>query len=354
MAKGARARQGRKPAAGKAGKGRSAAKSSAGKGSKRPRAVAKLRLPRQTAVRLRLLARKGANLDKAAAEVGLEVEQLTAALADRPKLAEAWARGRLLHDVEQLARTGASYEEAAGYLETPAADFEALVTTDPQLRDVWQRARIGAVAAVAAKLYQQATEGSVRAVQSLLSRLSRDTGRPEVNFSALGVSETATAMGVSRQTIHAWARKGAPRNADGSFHLPALCRWRVDQAVLEVGPASGDGSEADPLRAVKARRLTMELAAETGRLLDRSSVIAGLANRARHQAAALDADAVALSARLEGKTRQQIQRILTDRFAVYRRRLADVPAELKLPPAAERRLGELLADLAEPKGAETP
>ena len=314
---------------------------------KAPKAAPRVRLPKGATETLRKLARKGESVAEAAVVIGVTADQLTGLLRDRPKVAQAWERGRLVYNVEQLARTGSSYEEAETYLKMAAGEFEVLVTRDPELHDTWRQARVAAAQAVAVTMYKNAQEGGVQAAKSMLERLSRDAGGArEVNFLALSVNDTSKAFGMSRQTLHAWKTKGAPCNADGSFHLPALVRWRINQVMLDAGPAAGGESEtAGGYRKMKTRLLEVQYNKELGELLDRRSVIAGLVNRVRHQTSVMDADTKALAAAMEGKSVQQVAGILTKRFAAYRKAMADVPDELQLPPDAKERLARLLRDL---------
>ncbi len=319
--------------------------------AKRPRKAAKgaprLRLPKGAAATLGKLAREGKSVAEAAAAIAVTAAQLTGVLASRPKVAQAWERGRLVYNVGQLARTGSSYEEAETYLKMAAGEFEALVARDPELRDTWRQARVAAAQAVAVTMYKNAQEGGVQAAKSMLERLSRDAGGArEVNFLALSVNDASKAFGMSRQTLHAWKTKGAPANTDGSFHLPALVKWRINQVMLDAGPAAGGESEtAGGYRKMKTKLLEVQYNKELGELLDRRSVIAGLVNRVRHQTSVMDADTKALAAEMEGKSVQQVAGILTKRFAGYRKAMANVPDELQLPPDARERLVRLLRDL---------
>ena len=81
------------------------------------------------------------------------------------------------------------------------------------------------------------------------------------------VVEVAELFGVSTQSIQKWLKHGLPRRGDGSFHMPACIRWRVDQLAEKAKPRAADGSTKLELelRKLKADSEAKELVVERAR-----------------------------------------------------------------------------------------
>lgn len=73
-------------------------------------------------------------------------------------------------------------------------------------------------------------------------------------------ADAARAFGVSRQAVAQW--KGAPKNEDGTYHLPKLIAWRVEQVRLQLVDADlqGDSPALERLREAKADLAELDLA----------------------------------------------------------------------------------------------
>jgi len=171
-----------------------------------------------------------------------------------------------------------------------------------------------------------------------------------VDFVALSPSLTAAACGVSRQTIHAWATRGAPRNGDGTYHLPRLIDWRLKELIAEAEPATGglDRTSAERYRAAKAELAEIKLAQERGELLGRPAVLAWALQLAQGLRSGLEGMAMALAGELQGRPAPQIAEVLEGRFADLRRRLTTEAGRgepLKLPAGPAERFAELLGDI---------
>ena len=267
-------------------------------------------------------------------------------LREFPRLQDAWDRGRHLRSVRGLGAAAASFAEASHVLHLTEEQFQAELSADPEIRDGWNEARIATAVGVHAALVASAREGKVAAINQVLAALRRDVAQPRVDWRHLTVGQAEEALGVSRQTLHAWSTKhGAPRNADGTVNLPALFCWVLeDWGARRGGPARAASPTAtDPLRQAKVEKLEIELDLQRGRLLDRTEVLSGLVARHQLVVSALGRMAAELPATLAHQPPDRMRTILVAFADEVRRSLTQVPEQLRLPPAAAEILRQLLA-----------
>jgi len=270
-------------------------------------------------------------LSQIADRLGVTIRQLNRAL-DRPTFRRAYDRGRLLYQVHRLSRLGSSYREAAATLGMEAGEFERLTRTDPEIAEVWQNSRIGALQGTVAQLLAAAKRGDLGAIRTVIDRYQADVGGGGTTLSALRVHELAEAFEVSRQTVHNWAQQGAPRNADGSFHLASVIRWR--QAALAV--RHGESSEKTAStrhREAQAKRAELAYRRERASLVDRQEVMAGILSRIAQLRSSVRSSIPALSVECQGLPAPLIRERLMSWWAMRERE--QVPTDwpdLQLPP----------------------
>jgi len=302
---------------------------------------------------LRAAAAKCADLPAIAAAVGVTVEDLAKVLEERPRLAAAFERGRLLRHVRGLSQIGSSYEEAARTLGRDPDEFRKAVEGDPELADLWLSARVATTQSLRVAQVSQAMAGNAAAVKAVLERLEADTGSAGLNLRAVRVNETAEVFGVTRQTIHAWATTGqCPRNADGSFPLRELIEWRIGQRIAATGGARGEPDHAQRLQAARAESAEMDLLKARGELLDRRAVVAGLVARAWAIVNKLQGAEIRLAADVQGKPAALVAEIVGAWMGELRAAAATADlAALRLPAELARDLGRLLARVAAIGGA---
>lgn len=281
---------------------------------------------------------------------------LSRAIAQRTKVRQAYERGRLVWNVRRLSMVGSSYAEAASALGQTPADFERLIGADPELMSVWRDARVNGLLVLNAPLLREARAGSVSAIKTAIERFTADAGPTGTNLRALRVAETATAFGVSRQSIHQWTRRGCPRNADGTLPLAELIAWRIEDIVRQRGVETPERSADHRIRQARAETAEMDLAQRRGSLLDRQSVIVGMVARVYRFVSVLAGQPASLAGELQGKPPAKIVEILEGRFAEWRRMMLPDVSRLKLPPPIERELIGFLLRLAqlEPADREAP
>ena len=288
---------------------------------------------------IRILARKGRTIEESAAEMGVPAARLAGALRRSKRVAGAWERGRLLYNVWRLSTIGANYAEAASGLNMEAADFEKLLEQDPEIADTWRQARIASLQAISAALIQAARGGSVSAVKSAIERLTRDVKRPVI-LRALSIQQVGGVFRVTRQSVHAWVRKGCPRNVDGSFPLPELIEWRMEDLIARCKTPDSPGDQESRLRGARAELLELRVRRERGEVLDRDSVIVGLVGRLQSIRAVTEGRALELGARLQGMPAARIAETLGAVLDDILRRAATVPDVL-----LESLPGEMAVDL---------
>ena len=266
-------------------------------------------------------------------------------MAKRVTFRRAWERGRLVYNVGR-ATAGAPIEEAAASLEMSVEQFRAVLRDDPELADARRQGRVEFLRRVYAGLAEQAQEGKVGAAREILSRLGREMDdRPPVNFSALRVSQAAEALGVTRQTIHAWATAGAPQNGDRTYHLPRLIEWRARQlAAAGAEPTGGDRAATEhDLSRERLERLRLENAARRGEMLERDRVVAGLVMRAARLKAWAENKPESLMRDLQGLPPAAMAERIELEVETLLRGQMSVPEWLELPPAAAGLFERLLA-----------
>lgn len=101
----------------------------------------------------------------------------------------------------------------------------------------------------------------------------------------------------------------------------------------------------DPLRAMKAEKLGLEIGFRKGQLLDRNEVVMGFV--ARHQNLIFNLDHLCreLPAAIVGKGVEKIQEILAEWRTRTMRDQSEIPEALRLPPDAKKALIKILQKL---------
>lgn len=232
---------------------------------------------------------------------------LPAILTARPDLYAEWKRGQLLRNLRRLASVGATRHEAAHDLDLPLEDFEALVSKDLEAAEIWNSGKLETAVRVKQSLLDNAMEGKAQAIKQLENVLRSEIAHAQFNVHRVAEPLVCEIFAVTRQTLNNWHReKGCPRNAgETTYDLPAMVRWYEGYVVTRTGPQAP--AAVNPLQAVKAERLELELRARRGELVDIESVRAGLLARERALLSVLEHRPAELAQMLEGKTRQQIR-----------------------------------------------
>jgi len=160
----------------------------------------------------------------------------------------------------------------------------------------------------------------------------------------ISLSQIIEITGRGRRTIYDWIGKGLPRNADGSFDLVLFLKWFEKYTIRKL-PPQAVATAVNPLQAAKAQRLEIDLARVKNQLLDRNEVMAGQLARHQNLINSLNNKAEELALISHGQPQDKIAEILNNFFDELLGQQCQVPAELQLPPAAEKMFAELLENL---------
>jgi len=283
------------------------------KGRKKAKtAVKRHKGPRKlTAARVRKLALESDDITGADAEIG-RLWDLPGQLRAYPELEAAWRRGRLLRNLRRLAGVGATRHEAAHDLELPLAAFDELVTNDLEAAEIWNAGKLETAIRVKESLLANAEAGKAQAIKQLENVLRSEIAHAQFDPRRVPEPLVCEIFGVTRQTLHLWRRdKGCPRNAaDTTYDLPAMVRWYEG---FVRGKAGIDTPAAvNPLQAVKAERLALELQHRRGELVSLAEVRAGWLVRERAMVSLLERLPEQYGPALAGQTKQQIVAQLKD------------------------------------------
>lgn len=249
------------------------------------------------------------SITDAAAHVGRRWD-LPKLLADRPELHAAWRRGQLLRNLRRLAAVGATRHEAAHDLDMQLDEFEALVSKDLEAAEIWNSGKLETAIRVKESLLANAEAGKAQAIKQIENVLRSEIAHAQFNVRRVAEPVVCEVFGVTRQTLLNWHRdKGCPRNAgETTYDLPAMMTWY--EGFIRARCLGATPANANPLTAVKAEKIELELAKRRGELVEVELVKAGLFARERALVAVLEHKPEEMSHLLEGKTRQEIRPIL--------------------------------------------
>jgi hypothetical protein len=297
--------------------------------------------------------------------LGLECENMTEAdaairtrrslpslLRKYPQLRKAWDRGRFLRNLRGLARTGASVSEAAkkfGFANGRV--LQTMLDEDEEVGDLWKQTQLELSIEIKSAIIDAAKEGKADAVRAVENFLLDEKEQPGTDLTRISILQLVELTGRARQTIHDWYTKfGLPRNADKTFDLSIFLAWfeefLLKKAAVEKGPAVA----LDPLKAMKAEKLKVELARHRNEILDRNAVMISLVAWAQHIVSFCDRGNVELSRLCVGQPRDKIIEIHKRFFQDLHAETARVPKELNLPEDKEKELVAFMNSLKPEKG----
>ena len=172
-------------------------------------------------------------------------------------------------------------------------------------------------------------------------------GEMQKDYRRITLKQLVEITGRTRRTIYDWLKKGLQRNADGSFYLPIFLTWFERYTIEKLPPKAV--AAANPLQAMKAERLELDLAQARNQLLDRGEVIAGQIARYQNLMNSLTHKAEELALLCNGQPQAKMAEMLNLFFDEVLRQQCQVPEELRLPPEAEKQFAKLLTNL-KPEG----
>lgn len=298
---------------------------------------------------VKLLALECETFAEADSKTGTKIP-LAKVIHDHAKLYDAWERGRLLRSIRDLAGSAATVSECEEALGLEAGKLKSMLDTDAEVADIWNDERLGVIIEIKTALVDEAKKGKPAAAKQVESIIRKEIARPHIDFKRLTIQQIVEITGKTRQTIRDWTTKhGLVRNSDKTYNLAELFAWFEGFTVRKLSRVPEKFSEADPLKAAKAEKLEVDLAEKRGRLLDRQQIIAGLVGRHQNMVTSLNRGAEDLASLCQGKPSRKIAEILRAFFDDIRRSMCKVPEQLRLQPAAEKKLEQLLSEL-DPEG----
>lgn len=315
-------------------------------------------------------------------------------------------RFRMLRMLYGLARRWMPDEKIAERLGLTGDAFAAIKNDDPAVTETIRAARVAAEQRLMSILETRAAEGNVTAVRQLLAQFDAVQERKGTDLRRLTVRdlcrltgqtahqvdywyrkhampknpidgtvdlgaffawyekfivdqhsfdpnrvrqiELEPFLGVTRQTVAQWTAAGLPRNADGTYSLAAVFKWRTDQLASRT---EKNAEPVNPLTAEKVRKLQREHDVAMRNLLDRGEVMSGQAARLRAVVNFMDRKAGEAGTALEGATADAITVYVEKLFDAIRDVLKQVPDELQLPEDAAAAFGDCLRILADRDGS---
>lgn len=314
----------------------------------------------------KILAAKRLRLPVEEAEVrrlGLECENMTeadAAIRTRkslkeifkkhPQIRQAWDRGRFLRNLRDLARTGVSVSEASKKLGfANGRVLRAMLDDDMEVGDLWNQTRLQIYIEIKSALIETAKEGKADAIRAVENFLLEEKERPVFDPAHVTILQLTELTGKARQRIHEWYTKfGLPRNADKTFDLSIFLAWHEEFLLKKASMGKESVAVLDPLKAMKAEKLKVELASHRNELLDRNEVIIGQIAWVQNIISFCDRGVEELSRLCCSQPREKIAEIHRRFFRDLHSEAVNIPKELRLPAALGRKLNKILYELKPP------
>jgi len=296
----------------------------------------RMRLP-ISAVRVKSLAYGCVNLTAADKVAGLD--QPLAELIERyDVLAKAWERGQFLQNLEECASAILTISQAAKKLDFEhGQQLRELLDSDIEASNLWGQARLVTIVASKKALVDAAKEGNQAAIRAIEIFL-RDEGEASAdksNYDRVTISQLADLFSTTRQTIYEWfTKQQLPRNVDATFDLKSTINWYGEFVAKKLSRTKDILGDRDPLRAIKAEKLALELQKHRGDLLDRTIVIEGQVARYQNLIHSLDRLVRELPMMIVNQPLERVKEILD----MWRRDMIvqqqKIPDELLLPNQA--------------------
>ena len=261
-----------------------------------------------------------------------------------PQLQEAWDRGRFLRNLRGLARTGASVPEAAKKLGFPHGRvLGTMIEEDAEVGDLWKQTQLEVYIEIKSALVSEAKDGNQAAIKAVEKFLLDEKEHPVFDPAHITIQQLAELVGKDRTTVHRWRTKnGLPRNADKTFDLGIFLSWY--EVYLQKKESAGKVPVAalDPLRAIRAEKLKVELARHRNDLLVRSEVICSQIAWAQSVRAFLERGVGELARLCSNQPREKIAEIHRSFFRDLLAAVAKVPKELQLSAEQDKELTDFL------------
>ncbi|MBA7476234.1 hypothetical protein ES707_11616 [subsurface metagenome] len=274
-------------------------------------------------------------------------KSLSEMLNKNPKLNAAWDRGRFLRNLRDLARTGASISQAAKKLGLANGRIlRTMIDEDAEVGDLWEQTQLEVYLEIKTAIIEAAKEGKADAVRAVESFLLEEKEQPVFDTSHITTLQLTELIGKTRKTIHEWHTKfGLPRNSDKTFDLSIFFAWFEEYLLKKVSVGEKSAAVLDPLRAMRAEKLKVELASHRNELVDRNDIIIGQVTWVQNIISICSRNIDELSRLCCNQPREKIEEIHRVFFRDLHSAAVNIPKELHLPVAQERKLKKILQEL---------
>lgn len=277
-------------------------------------------------------------------------KSLSEILDKHPKLKAAWDRGRFLRNLRDLARTGASITQAAKKLKLANTRILiAMIEEDIEVGDLWDQTRLEVYIDIKTAIIESAKEGKADAVRAVESFLLEEKEQPEFDASHMTTLQLTELIGKTRKTIHEWVTKyGLPRNTDKTFDLSIFFSWFEDYLLKRISLGEKSGAMLDPLRSIRAEKLKVELASHKNELVDRNEIVIQQVAWVQNLISICERNVEELSRLCCNQPQKKIKEIHRVFFRELHAAAVNIPNELHLPAAQEKKLKKILQELKPP------
>lgn len=279
-----------------------------------------------------------------------DTKSLSEILDKHPKLKAAWDRGRFLRNLRDLARTGASVTQAAKKLRLANGRvLRAMIEEDIEVGDLWEQTQLEIYIEIKTAIIEAAKEGKADAVRAVENFLLEEKESPEFEASHITTLQLTELIGKTRKTIHEWHTKyGLPRNADKTYDLSIFFSWYEDFLLRKISLGEKPGTVLDPLRAMRAEKLRVELASHKNQLVDRNEVVIQQVAWCQNLITICERNVEELARLCCNQPREKIREIHRVFFRELHAAAVNVPKALHLPAAQEKKLKKILQELKPP------
>lgn len=311
------------------------------------RSSRKTRLPVDEA-EVRRLGLECENLAEADAEIRTR-RSLSEIFKKHPELRQAWDRGRFLRNIRDLARTGASVSQGADQLKISEQVFQRLLDNDKEIADTWGQEQLKLYVQTKRQVFDLAADGvpwAVKFVDNLLRENANARLKTEISVKT---NQLAELLGKTSRTVYNWYTKfGLPRNEDKTFDLKTFLFWYEGFLIKKASGGDISISPLDPLKAIKAERIKVELAKHRKELVNRNEIIVGQIAWFHHIIGCFERGIEELTRLCYGQPREKIKEIFKNFFLRLHIESCKIPKEFRLSMKQERELFEFLQSLKSP------
>ena len=270
---------------------------------------------------------------------------LTLILKRYPQLRQAWDRGRFLRRLRGMASQAPSIAQAAGRLGLSEQAFQEMLDSDLEVGDIWKEEQLKLYVETRRQVFDLAADNvpwAIKIIYNLMTEHADAGMKTEVN---VNTNQLARLTGKSSRTVYNWHTKfGLPRNADKTFNLRIFLLWYEEFLIKKAG-GNVSTTPLDPLKAIKAERIKVELAKHRKELVNRDEVIVGQIAWFHHIIGCFERGIEELTRLCYGQPREKIKEIFKNFFLRLHIESCKVPKEFRLSMKQERELFEFLQSL---------